>query len=72
MRPTPSASSTAATPSSRPPVPADSAAALRELDAALRAAQDQAATLVGSAPGYRAGLLASIAACCASHRAVLP
>lgn len=73
VSPTPAASSSAATPSSRPPlVPTDSADARRELDSALRAGQDQAAALVGAAPGHRAGLLASIAACCASHRAVLP
>lgn len=72
VSPTPAASSTAVTPSSRPPVLTESADARRELDAALRAGQDQAAALVGPAPGHRAGLLASIAACCASHLAVLP
>lgn len=65
-------SSTAAAPPSRPPVPAEASAARDELDAALLAAQTQAAALVGPAPGHRAGLLASISACCASHRAVLP
>lgn len=53
-------------------MPTDSSAARDELDTALLSAQDQAATLVGPAAGHRAGLLASIAACCASHRAVLP
>lgn len=72
VRPTPAPSSTAAAPPSRPPVPTESSAARDELDAALLAAQDQAAALVGPAPGHRAGLLASISACCASHRAVLP
>lgn len=72
VRPTPPAGSTAPAPPSRPAVPTDSSAARDELDAALLTAQDQAATLVGPAPGHRAGLLASIAACCASHRAVLP
>ncbi|MPZ66094.1 MAG: hypothetical protein GEU83_11465 [Pseudonocardiaceae bacterium] len=72
VRPTPAPSSVAAAPPSSPPVPTDTAAARGELAAALRAAQGQAATVVESAPGHRAGLLASIAACCASHRAVLP
>jgi len=38
---------------------------------AVRSAQDEAAALVTILPGYRAALLASVAACCASH-AVLP
>jgi hypothetical protein len=37
----------------------------------MRAAQDEAAELVLTLPGYRAALLASIAACCATHTAVL-
>lgn len=39
---------------------------------AMRAAQDEAAALVATLPGYRAALLASVAACCASHAAMLP
>ncbi len=42
------------------------------LTAAVRAAQDEAAALVLTLPGYRAALLASISACCAAHTAVLP
>ncbi|MGH3872353.1 MAG: hypothetical protein ACRDSR_12715 [Pseudonocardiaceae bacterium] len=38
---------------------------------AVQAAQDEAATLVITLPGYRAALLASVAACCASHTALL-
>lgn len=72
VRPTPATGTTPATPSGRPPAPTDPTTARRELDDALRAAQDEAAALVGAAPGHRAGLLSSIAACCASHRAVLP
>lgn len=71
VRPSPAPSPTSTTPPSRSPAPSGSAAARRELDGALRAAQDGAAALVRTAPGHRAGLLASIAACCASHRAVL-
>lgn len=52
--------------------PADQAAARDRLAGALRAAQDEAGRLVGALPGYRAALLASVAACCASHLAVLP
>ena len=33
--------------------------------------KDEAATLVLTLPGYRAALLASVAACCASHAALL-
>ncbi|MCA1675482.1 MAG: hypothetical protein LC799_25945 [Actinobacteria bacterium] len=63
-------SSTAAPPPVvAPPDPADARAALVE---ALQAAQNVTAGLVAAAPGHRAALLASIAACCASHQAVLP
>lgn len=71
VTPTPSPSSTPTVPADLP-VADDPAAARRELDGALRTAQHGAAVLVESAPGHRAGLLASIAACCASHLAVLP
>lgn len=61
------------TPAPPPPVPApaDEEQARDALAGAVRAAQDEAAGLVGGLPGYRAGLLASVAACCASHAAVL-
>jgi hypothetical protein len=51
---------------------ADQAVARDALAAAVRAAQQEAAGLVSVLPGYRAALLASVAACCASHAAVLP
>jgi len=61
---------------SRAPAPAvvafEPAAARAALVDALRVAQDQSAVLVAGAPGHRAALLASVAACCASHLAVLP
>jgi hypothetical protein len=38
---------------------------------AVRAAHDEAAGLVMTLPGYRAALLASVAACCASHAVLL-
>jgi hypothetical protein len=41
------------------------------LTEAVRAAHDEAAGLVMTLPGYRAALLASVAACCASHAALL-
>ena len=52
-------------------VPADRAGAVAALVEATRAAQTQAAGLVAFLPRYRAGLVASVAACCASHLAVL-
>lgn len=67
-------------PASRPRVPppaapaaatADVAAARTALTQAARAAQDEAARLVVTLPGYRAALLASVAACCACHLALL-
>lgn len=66
--------STSAAPPIGPPsaVPApDGAAARTALIQAVRAAQDEAAELVMTLPGYRAALLASIAACCATHAALL-
>lgn len=50
---------------------ADQAAVPDALAGAVRAAQDEAAGLVAMLPGYRAALLASVAACCASHAALL-
>jgi hypothetical protein len=66
--------SNAAPPVVSPPVaPAnpDLAGARAGLAQAVRAAQDEAAGLVVTLPGYRAALLASVAACCASHAALL-
>jgi hypothetical protein len=63
-----------------PPVPApaapvaattDVSTARTALAQAARAAQDEAAGLVVTLPGYRAALLASVAACCATHVALL-
>ena len=67
--PSPSASSTATL--AAVVVPTDRAPAAGALADATRAAQAQAAALVTSLPRYRAGLVASVAACCASHLAVL-
>ncbi|MGH3830931.1 MAG: DUF4439 domain-containing protein [Pseudonocardiaceae bacterium] len=52
-----------ATPAANP----DLAGARSALTQATHAAQDEATALVMTLPGYRAALLASIAACCASH-----
>jgi hypothetical protein len=69
----PGAPSTSAVPPPAGPAPAapDSSAARTALAQAARAAQDEAAGLVVTLPGYRAALLASIAACCATHAALL-
>jgi len=64
----PPVSSTSAPKTTAPEVPADGAAALVE---ALTNAEKQAADLVPSAPRYRAGMLGSVAAGCASLRVVL-
>ena len=73
----PSPASTSATP---PPVPGqaspvttapDVSTARAALTQAARAAQAEAAGLVGTLPGYRAALLASVAACCSCHLALL-
>ncbi|MGH8920735.1 MAG: hypothetical protein ACRD0H_20780 [Actinomycetes bacterium] len=70
VRPSPAPAST--TPSRAPIIAAvDQAAARDELAGAVEAAQDEAAGLVAMLPGYRAALLASVAACCASHAALL-
>jgi hypothetical protein len=65
--------STSAVPPPAGPAPAAPApsAARTALAQAARAAQDEAAGLVVTLPGYRAALLASIAACCATHAALL-
>ncbi len=76
VRPGPASTSAApvAAPTSAAPPPADPldlTGARASLTEAVRAAQDEAAGLVMTLPGYRAALLASVAACCASHAAVL-
>ncbi|WP_245812122.1 hypothetical protein [Actinophytocola xinjiangensis] len=60
-------------PSSAPPAdpPADEAAARELLAGSLDAAHQQAADLVAGLPAYRAGLVGSVAAGCASLRVVL-
>lgn len=50
------------------PVPAPAVQAIRDR---LTAAQQSAADLAAGQSGYRAGLLASISACCATHAGVL-
>ncbi len=77
VRPEPASSSAtppaAPTSAALPPTdPSDLTGARASLIEAVRAAQDEAARLVMALPGYRAALLASVAACCASHAAVLP
>jgi hypothetical protein len=64
----PPASSTRPKPPATPSAPVDPAAALVD---ALTAAEQKAAELVPSVPRYRAGLLGSVAAGCASARVVL-
>jgi hypothetical protein len=65
------ASRSASPPVASLPVNPDLAGARGALAQAARAAQDEAAGLVMTLPGYRAALLASVAACCASHTALL-
>ncbi|HEY6424366.1 MAG TPA: hypothetical protein VIY28_14180 [Pseudonocardiaceae bacterium] len=81
VRPGPAANSAASTssPPSSPASPAalvpadpDLAGARAALATTVRGAQDEAAGLAITLPGYRAALLASVAACCASHAVVLP
>jgi hypothetical protein len=64
----PPVSSSAPRTPTAPEVPADGVAALVE---ALTSAEKQAADLVPSVPRYRAGMLGSVAAGCASLRVVL-
>lgn len=66
-QPTPAPGATA----SPRPVPASPAAALAGLRAAERAAAAARGAAALAAPGHRAGLLASVAACEASHQQVL-
>lgn len=70
-RATPSPTPSSTTAPSAQVAPPDPAAATAALVAAVRAAQDQASALVTGLPRHRAGLVASVAACCASHLAVL-
>lgn len=73
----PGPASTSASPPAVPPpaapvaAPPDVSAARIALTQATRAAQDEAAGLVVTLPGYRAALLASVAAGCACHLALL-
>jgi hypothetical protein len=64
----PPVSSTSSKPPATPEVPADGVTALVD---ALTAAEKAAADLVPSVPRYRAGMLGSVAAGCASLRVVL-
>ena len=58
-------------PASPSPANPDLAGTRSALIRAMHAAQDEAAALVLTLPGYRAALLASVAACCATHAALL-
>ena len=72
VRPEPSLTSGSSAPSAIPVAPtADAAGARTALATAVQVAQDEAAGLVAGLPGYRAALLASVAACCASHAVLL-
>jgi hypothetical protein len=71
VRSTPAPSATASPPAFPVAAP-DLASARAALLQAIHAAQDEASRLAMTLPGYRAALLASIAACCASHAALLP
>ncbi len=70
--PTPSAAPPAAPTPAPPLANPDLASARAALLQAMHAAQDEATQLVLTLPGYRAALLASVAACCATHAALLP
>jgi len=67
----PSSAAQPAPPVVPPPVSPDATTAQAALTQTMRAAQDEAAELVITLPGYRAAMLASIAACCATHTALL-
>jgi hypothetical protein len=66
----PQASSAAPSTSAAPTPPSAPAAAKTQLLEALKSAEQQAADLIASVPRYRAGLLGSVAASCASLREV--
>jgi hypothetical protein len=65
-RATPRVPGSSVPPSAPPSVAPPAGGTREELVAALRAAQKQAADLVASAPTYRVGLVAAVAAGCAS------
>jgi hypothetical protein len=68
----PTAASPGAPPPASPsPVNPDPASTRSALTRAMHAAQDEATALVLTLPGYRAALLASVAACCATHATLL-
>jgi len=67
----PPVSSTKPAPPSQQPAPANPAAARKSLVDALAAAEEEAAVLVPAVERYRAGLVGSVAAGCASLREVL-
>ena len=69
--PSPLPSASSATAAAAVVVPPDRAAAAAALAEATRMGQAQATGLVAGLPRYRAGLVASVAACCASHLPVL-
>ncbi|MGQ0719800.1 MAG: hypothetical protein ACT4NP_21260 [Pseudonocardiales bacterium] len=69
--PAPSSAAPPAAPAPPPFADPDLASARAALLRAVHAAQDEAARLVMTLPGYRAALLASVAACCATHAALL-
>jgi hypothetical protein len=69
--PVPTSATQPAPPAVPPPISSDPAAAQAALTQAMHTAQDEAAALVITLPGYRAALLASVAACCATHAALL-
>ena len=71
LRPPVEGATTAPPPPARPSVPTGATAAKASLVEALRMAERQAADLVPGVPRYRAGMLGSIAAGCASLREVL-
>ncbi|MCO1576615.1 hypothetical protein M8C13_12715 [Crossiella sp. SN42] len=66
-----STASAAPTSAAPPPVAGQQNAALTALREAVAAAEKEAAGLVAGLPPYRAGLVGSVAACCASLREVL-
>lgn len=68
---TASATSAPSPPAAPPAATPDLANAQSALTEAMHSARDEAAALVMTLPGYRAALLASIAACCATHAALL-
>ncbi|AHI00567.1 hypothetical protein KALB_7209 [Kutzneria albida DSM 43870] len=67
----PTSSTPAPTANSAPTVPGDQESAVAALVSALTAAQKQAAEAALTVPSYRAGLVGSVAAGCASLKEVL-